>query len=278
MIGVEDSVVHRRVSKTPEGVFASRLRREYEVSPAVSVGIVELARECLFGSIPETPGKLLFDCASRGARHGIPLTDQAKVRVVLTLAGGAEDVLVLGEQGPAALRQLRVLRLTEEAFDQGGLLTQEDLGYLLQVSVRTIRNDIGSLAAAGNTVHTRGYDHDIGRGVSHKARIVGLYLAGFTYDEIMRRTRHSVGAIQRYVTTFGRLLLLLEKGFTAVMDLSRLLGLSERLVGEYLALYEEHRSSASWPQVSGELLSQLRALYPEAGEKKALAGGGVDAA
>ena len=266
------------LSKTPEGVFRSRLRTEFEVSPAVGRAILELARECLFGEIPQTPGRLLFWCASRGARHGVPLEEQEKRRVVLTLVDGSDDLAVLREQGSSALRQLRVLRVTEEAYCQGGLLTQEDLAYLLHVSARTIRNDVKALVKDGQTVHTRGYDHDIGRGVSHKSRIVELYLCGFTYDEIMRRTRHSSAAIRRYVTTFGRMLLLIEKGFTTPVDLCHLLQISPRLAEEYLALFESYREGEVWPSIYADLLDQLRALYPEAGEKKESAGGGFDAA
>jgi biotin operon repressor len=270
-------VVDRSLAKTPEGVLASRLRQEFELSPAVSLAVVELASECLMGEIPRTPGKLLFDCASRRARHGVPLTEQAKVRVSLTLAGGRDDVEVFRVHGSSGLRQLRVLRLTEEAYDQGGLLTQEDLAYLLHVSSRTIRNDVKALVSAGNTVHTRGHDHDIGRGVSHKARIVDLYLLGFTYDEIMWRTRHSAGAIRRYVTTFSRMLLLIAKGVTASLPLSRLLQQSERLTREYLSLYGKYlQEDEGWPPVYEDLVDQLCAL--DGVEKKELVGGGVDAA
>ena len=114
----------------------------------------------------------------------------------------------------------------------------------------------------GNTVHTRGYDHDIGRSVSHKTRIVHMYLSGLTYDEIMRRTRHGAHSIKRYVLTFGRLLLLLSRNVTSVGELSRILNQSDRLTREYLELFESHKQGDHWPEVYVELLEQLRALYP----------------
>ena len=129
----------------------------------------------------------------------------------------------------------------------------------------------------GFTVHTRGNDHDIGRGVSHKTRIVDLYLAGLTYEEIMQRTRHSAVAIRRYITTFGRLLLLIDKGIKEPLALSRVLQQSERLTREYLDLYETHLTDdGSWPVAYSELLDQLRALDPA--EKKESIGGVVDEA
>ena len=188
----------------------------------------------------------MFLCASKKARHGKPLREQDMIRVELTLDNGIEDLDVLRLQGFKALRQLRILRLTEETYHQDGLLTQEDLARLLQVSSRTIRADIRDLQSDGNTVHTRGYDHDIGRGVSHKTRIVDLYLAGFTYDEIMRKIRHSAHSIKRYVCGFGRLLLLLSHDITDVSEISRLLYQSERLTDEYLDLFEQHKDGDRW--------------------------------
>jgi hypothetical protein len=260
------------MEKTPEQLFINRLRQEFELSPAASRGILELSKECLFGEAPQTLGRLRFQCASVSAKHGKPLCEQAMVRVTLTLDDGISDLDVLRVNGPAALRQLKIMRLTEEAYEQGGLLTQEDLGRLLQVSSRTIRSDMSALVADGNLLHTRGFDHDIGRSLSHKTRIVELYLSGLTYDEIIRKTRHSAHSIKRYVLTFGRLLLLLERGVSDRIELGRILNLSERLTDEYLSLFESHKSGNDWPSSYLELLEQLKVLYPT--KKKRIKGGG----
>lgn len=274
MLHTKGSLYDRCLEKTPEQVFINSLRHEFEFSPAESAAILDLAKQCLFGELPQTLGKVRFLCASQKAKHGKPLGEQEMVRVLLTLDNGIEDLDVLREQGAKAVRQLKILRLTEEAYDQGGLLTQEDLGRILQVSSRTIRSDIVDLHQAGNTVHTRGYDHDIGRGISHKTRIVDLYLSGLTYAEIMRRTRHSAHAIKRYIATFGRLLLLLSHQMTDTAELSRLLNQSERLTKEYLEIFEKHRTGDHWPPIYLELLEQLKALYPA--KKKAGRRGGGD--
>ena len=182
--------------------------------------------------------------------------------VELTLDGGIEDLDVLRKQGSKGLRQLKILRLSEEAYQQGGLLTQEDIGRLLQVSSRTVRADIVELQKDGNTVHTRGNEQDIGRGQTHKSRIVELYLQGYTYDEIMRRTRHSPHSIKRYVSNFGRLLLIKNHGVENISEISRLLHQSERLTKEYITLFEKYKKGEHWPKVYVELIEQLQALYP----------------
>ena len=277
MLHTHRSLYDRCLDKTPDQIFINSLRKEFELSPAESSGVLELAKSCLFGEIPSTLGKLRFLCASRKARHGKPLANQDMVRVELTLDLGTDDLDVLRVQGPVCLRQLRILRLTEEAYIQGGLLTQEDLSRLLQVSVRTIRRDIQSLVEDGNTVHTRGYEHDIGPGLSHKSRIVDLYLQGFTYAEIMLKTRHSATSIKRYVGAFSRLLLLLnhEEMFD-VLDLSRLLHQSERLTREYLDLFEKYKKGDHWPSVYLELLDQLKAMYPAKKKASGEHHGGAD--
>jgi DNA-binding CsgD family transcriptional regulator len=262
MYTTNKSLYDRSLEKTPEQLFINSLRKEYELSPAESIGILELAKSCLFGDVPKVMGKQQFLCASKKAKHGRALKEQEIIKVELTLDKGIEDLDVLRSQGSKALRQLKVLRLTEEAYIQGGLLTQEDVGRLLQVSSRTVREDIRELQKDENLVHTRGNDHDIGRGISHKSWIIELYLKGYTYDEIMRRTRHSGHSIKRYVSSFGRLLLIKSHGVKDVSEISRLLHQSERLTKEYEDLYKKYKKGDHWPKIYQELLEQLKALYP----------------
>ncbi|MCF7802049.1 MAG: DUF1670 domain-containing protein [Candidatus Marinimicrobia bacterium] len=262
MLHTGKSLYDRSLEKTQEQVFINSLRQEFELSPAESQGVLDLAERCLYGEAPSKVGVIKFICASQTAKHGKPLKDQDLLEVSFTLDRGIDDLNVLRDQGSEALRQLKILRLTEEAYDQGGLLTQEDLGRLLQVSSRTIRKDMQALQQDGNTLHTRGNDHDIGPGVSHKTHIIDLYLSGLTYYEIMGKTRHSSHAIKRYVSTFGRMLIMLNKGLDKVPEISRLLGCSERLTKEYLALYEKHKQGDHWPSIYIELIDQLQVMYP----------------
>ena len=132
-------IYDRSLEKTPEQLFIGALRREFELSPAASIGILETAKEYLFSPVSETAGKQRFVCASIRAKNGKALGEQDRLSVTLTLDGGIEDLDVARTQGLQSLRQYRVLRLTQEAYDQDGLLTQEDLARLLQVSVRKRR-------------------------------------------------------------------------------------------------------------------------------------------
>ncbi len=54
---------------------------------------------------------------------------------------------------------------------------------LLCVSRSTIKRDIAQLRSEGLDVPTRGQIQDIGKGVSHKGRIVADWLDGYTYTD-----------------------------------------------------------------------------------------------
>jgi predicted DNA-binding transcriptional regulator YafY len=116
-------------------------------------------------------------------------------------------------------------------------LTQEDLACVLSVDVRTIRRDIQQLKAEAHTIDTRGPVKGVGRGQTHKVKIIALWLDRQGYDKIARWVHHSPQAIKRYVTTFLRMVLLHQQG-RAVSDIAFMTGSSERLVQDYLALYE----------------------------------------
>ena len=94
--------------------------------------------------------------------------------------------------------------MAEEAVDQGGVVSQEDLADILNVDVRTVRRAIKRLRNRGVRVQTRGFYHDIVPTISHKAWIVSLYLNYRTYSEIARTTRHSTTSIKRYIMNFAK--------------------------------------------------------------------------
>ena len=106
---------------------------------------------------------------------------------------GIEDMEILKEHGRRILRQNRIQRLCEEALEQKGILSQEDLARHLGCSIRTIKRDIKEIKLRAAEVITRGVLHNIGRGQTHKVQIINLYLEGCSYSEIRRKTHHSTG-------------------------------------------------------------------------------------
>jgi len=135
------------------------------------------------------------------------------------------------------LRRHKILRMSREALDQGGLLTQEDLAVLLCSSRRTIRRDIKEFKQQGIDVPTRGTLQDIGPGVTHKSKVVRMWLEGYEYTDIERKTGHSGFSVQRYISGFSKVVRFFKHGYS-LPEIRDLADMSERLTQEYLDLYE----------------------------------------
>ena len=50
-----------------------------------------------------------------------------------------------------------------------------------------------------------------------------------TYSEIVRRARHAASSVKRNVETFGRVVVLWEKGMREPLEIGFMVGISERL-------------------------------------------------
>jgi hypothetical protein len=141
--------------KTPEEEFVGRLRQEFELSPRLSRGVLEVVAETFFDKREIRVGQVRYTAVSREEGPGKSMEDLRKVSVVLTREV-ASDHETLERSGPSAMRRVQITRMSEEAFDQGALLTQEDLGRLLGVSSRTIRRDVEELMEQKVKLYLRG--------------------------------------------------------------------------------------------------------------------------
>lgn len=251
----------RLALKTPEAAFLRVMQEEFGFSPRVCRELLQVGQEMLVGGVSAVavrPGQVRLVVASFHAPFGPPLAEVEKVEVTLTVDSGAEDAEVRQWAGLGGLRQGRILRLTEEALAQGGVLTQEDLARALGVEPRTIRRDIQGLKAEGYLIPTRGQVKGVGRGQTHKVKIIELWLDRQGYDQIARRLYHSPQAIKRYVSTFLRVVLLHQQG-TVVSDIAFLTHTSERLVQDYLAVYQQALSVSHRCEKLSEELDRVSA-------------------
>ncbi len=184
------------------------------------------------------PGQLCFLVVSQEAPPNVALKDCRMVSVILTLDAGAEDLQIKEHLGVEALRRHRLERMCHEAFQQGGLLTLEDLAHrLLNCGERTLCRDLAILRKKRVVLPLRSQIKDMGRSLSHRSLIVESWLSGKEYTEIARSTCHSVGAVQNYVDKFKRTVALANEGFD-IATISFLVRLSADLVKEYLAIHK----------------------------------------
>ena len=232
--------------KTKDSEFQHKLENEFELSPREAQAIVETAAEVYHlkdydPSQLADAGQIVRTVVKKDAKHGPRVEELSKTEVTLTRNIPKEDKELYRQEGKPEQRQSKILRMTEEALEQDGVLTQYDLADILEVSSKTIGRDIDDLRAKGFEVTTRGVYQDIGPGISHKTKIIKLYLEYHTYSDIQKRTRHSPSAIKRYIKNFGRVLLAFKKDFS-IKETARVIDISEKLAKEYLELYMKYNT------------------------------------
>ncbi|MEZ4664240.1 MAG: DUF1670 domain-containing protein [Caldilineaceae bacterium] len=261
------SIESRSASKTGEGHFLRKLEQEFRLPPRIAQAIVEEAKASLEGSRELKAGQIRRYLTRYDRGGGQPLDQLPTVEVIWTLDAGDEDSAVRKSYGRVSLRRVRIQRLASEALEQGAVATQEDLSMALGVCVRTIKSDCKALETKGILVTTRGKLHGIGRGQTHKSQIVGRWLQGATYDQIVLQTHHSITSIQRYIRTFLRVVLLYRQAF-APGEIAHLVQVSRPLLDEYLTLYESYDQPECRQRLELHLNRLQNGLRPDDAPKK----------
>lgn len=243
--GTDTKSLNNAWRKTNEQGLSNNLKKDYGFSPALSRSLVQLMHEYVETNYGNLRGdsQVIYHAISAGEGPGKSIDNLDIVPVTLTISH-PDDAAVLKERGVPGLRKHKLLRFANEAYDQGGLLIQEDLALLLTTSVRTIQRDMQEMRKQGIVVPTRGEIQDIGPTVSHKTQIIELYLKGYEYTEIEQRTRHTGDSIKRYISGFSKVVLLSNNGYS-VIQIRELTNSSEKVVSEYLALYKTYKEIAS---------------------------------
>jgi DNA-binding XRE family transcriptional regulator len=123
-------------------------------------------------------------------------------------------------------------------------LTQADVAELIGVSAGTIGKDIKAYQTEqGIILPYRGTVHDIGPSLTHKKVIIEKFLQGIPTPDISRMTQHTEEACDRYIKAFKKVRML--HGKMKPLEISRIIGMSERLVNEYIALIDASFSPLS---------------------------------
>jgi len=270
---VEDQLRQGRFdAKTLDSLFRRRIEEGANCSPFVSQAILDTVKEVFPFGLDDPDHqlglgqiKLLVVAANEPA--GKPLGECQKVTVLLTLDTGQEDYQVRLAHSVDGLRRARILRVTAEARDQGGLLSYEDLAFrLFNCGLRTIVRDVQALRSRDIAVPTRGQQQDIGPGQTHRVQAVRLYIQGLEPNEIARRLYHTIGCIENYVTTFARVVFLANKGY-GDDEIAFLMRRSSPLVAAYRKLYGEYRLKPAAQQRLGEILARVETTAPPAAKK-----------
>ncbi len=217
-------------------------------------------------------GQIKFNCVSSHEGPGKELKDCELCTVILTLLDN-NDTLGLSSNSDAGrsveARRRRMMRISVESKDQGGLLSQEDLSKLLMCDVRTIRRDIRELKEAGVVVPTRGTIRDIGPGVTHRELAIRLWIEGHEPVAIKKRISHHIKSVENYLEKFKRVVSLRRKGFSE-FEIALCVGISVSAVNTYNDMYKKYKNSKLFKSRLEEIELTGSEYYNAQDEKKSI--------
>ena len=215
--------------------------------------------------------QLRYTCVAATEKPGKPLKDcqMQTVRLTLIYRYDSEELPSNDRLASATRRQRKIMRLSVEAREQGGLLTQEDLAAILNSDVRTIRRDIKKLSQLGMVAPTRGQQKDIGPGVSHRALAVRLWLDGKEPVDIARNIHHSVAAVENYLEKFKRVAFLRGKRFNDA-QIAMTVGISVYATNTFSAIYNKSQRRPFFKDRLAEINLVGEQFYVAQDEKKRL--------
>lgn len=138
------------------------------------------------------------------------------------------------------MKKEAVARLFQQSYEQGGTMTNAEVGILLKTSASTVSKYVREVERDQDIViPRRGTIHDMGPSITHKEMIVRkLFLEGKPTDQVCYETCHSTEAVHRYISGFKKVLLCRRKGLEDG-QIAYATGMSRKLVQEYQKLLEE---------------------------------------
>ena len=251
--------IKRIESKNARNAIIQKISEDFNLMPLMAEAYYK--QICTYfeqhTGVQLTSGQICYEAVAAEEPAGKHIALAKKVSCRLKLNDVETDLEVLADYGLAGLRRHRILRLTQEAYDQDALLSYEDLAILLTTSPASVKRDIYALRHDGYFVMTRGAKLDMGPGTSHKTQILDLYFKMYTFTEIEQKTNHSERSVYRYLRDFTQVATLHHQGFPNV-QIRLITHHSDRLIREYLSLYKEYQDT--------DRMTQL--LHPETADEK----------
>ena len=175
------------------------------------------------------------------------IENTALVTVILTLVAPEDTEAYKNCEKSAIIIQRKLARIAREAIKQGGVLSAAVAAELLGVKQTTISKYVEAYyQREGKIIPLRGFVHDMGRTTTHKRWILGLYLKGYTANEIQRMTDHKIASIDRYIKRYEAVAGVIEELKTVdTLKISKLLGITHDSAKEYTAIYVEYKGTGN---------------------------------
>ena len=240
------SMIETKVTSSLKGSILDLIQKDYQfiagdkIQEMFAEDLLEVVSKAYLEPWKLEVGQILWYGvkASEKPNYGKNSKKTPLTPIILTLI--SERDLEMRKEGYSdrEIREKKIVRLFNEAYEQEALLTHSDMAYLLNVSTGIVSKQAKEyMEKTGKILPTRGIIHDIGRAVTHKRIILRLYKKGYQTPDIGRMTNHTEKACDRYIIAYKRVQKLnntMKSG-----EIAQILGMGKSLVEEYIRIINE---------------------------------------
>lgn len=253
-----NSFFDRMEPKSLQGLLCAHFQEDYKLSPKAAETICEdvLFARSVFGREPRAEGQIIHYCVKLGQSPSRSIKDCEMLPVKLTVVS-AEDLEYQRKHGLKELTKHVMERICEEAYQQGAVLSMEDVAFLLRVSDRTVKRYKKELTLSGRKVVFRGDTADMGPASTHRTPVIELYLQGYAETVIAERLHHDLSNVESYIRDFVRVSLLISDGYD-LAGIGRVVQISSGKLKAIQAQYERLSADEYYKEVLRKTLEIFR--------------------
>ena len=141
----------RLKSKEARAAIVQKLGTDFNLTPIIAEAFYRQVAQYFqeHANVVLSSGEIAYEAVAADEPAGKHIRLTRKVTTRLKLLDFNADLDVLANYGLAGLRRHRLARLTRQTYDQGALLSYEDLAMLLTTSPSTVRRDVYYLRRQG---------------------------------------------------------------------------------------------------------------------------------
>jgi len=247
-MSVNKQVYGRLQEKTLKNSLTLHLMENYgyqskpKVAEALIIDLLSIHAESSKDASELKPGQMVWPAVLKTEKHGNGKTlAKTKSKQVILSVVADSDILDYS-RGVKTSRILakRIARIVNEAYHQGGVLSQADIALIFNLSQAKLSKLVLKYQKEKEVMlPLRGVVHDIGRSITHKVKIINMYTQNYSTKDIARATSHAPSSVDRYIRDFQRVKILYERGMI-LSEIAYITSLSENLVTEYVKIVKEH--------------------------------------
>ena len=214
--------------------------------PVIRQKMAERIVELVDGQLPAKdylrPGQCVWNAVSIRTRPDSPRCQL--VPVILTLVDGSDIEELAQGTRMTHIAQKAIARITQEAYQQGALLSMRDIGLL----VWRTNAPITQLRQAWETRQQTTLPHtgnlqDFGTCISHKTTIIRkVVYEGKDPRRVSDETKHTQPAVDRYLKDFYRVKTCYQHN-PDIDFITRTTGLSKHLVNQYVDIMAKNENN-----------------------------------